>query len=182
MGIESWDIARKRRIAHFDLGFDMGAKGTLSDDAELFALAFRPNAGIEGSVEVRTTATNHLVKKFVNQPYVTAIAFSADRSLVAFVGGRTAKVWDLKNQIEVADVEADVGTNVIAFSPRNRYVAFGGPDGVVRVVRLTISDLYAEACRRLDHNLAEPEWKQIMGNDESYQPTCPGLAAQKKTE
>src|SRR5262249_4359034 len=76
IGIESWDIARKKRIAHFDLGFDMSAKGTLSQDAELFALAFRPNAGIEGSVEVRTTATNHLVKRFVNQPYITAIAFS----------------------------------------------------------------------------------------------------------
>jgi hypothetical protein len=34
--------------------------------------------------------------------------------------------------------------------------------------------------KRLDHNLAEPEWKQILGVSESYQPTCPGLSAQKK--
>jgi WD40 repeat protein len=170
LGVELWHFRRGERASRIEVGFDMGVSAmALSRDASLFAYA-----SLDGSVVAKRIADGRVLTAFLNQQNVNALAFSADSRYLAVLSD-SATVWDLETQQELAHIETESDSHLVAFSPHARYLLTASSAGRIRVAYLSLSDLYQEACLRVRRNLPVAEWKQYLGSNEPYVRTCPNL-------
>lgn len=166
--VELWEFARARRSSRLEIGFDMQITAVaLSRDARLFAFALS-----NGSVVVKRIADGSVLAEFLNQQDVHSLAFSADSRYLAVLSS-SVTVWNLDTHTEFSRIEAEPDSHVMAFSPHGRYLMTATSEGRIRVAYLSLSDLYQEACRRIERNFPVVEWKQYLGANEPYELTCP---------
>jgi WD40 repeat protein len=78
---------------------------------------------------------------------VLAVAFSPDDRLIATGGpGGALRLWDPRQQIEVANFEIGQSVGGLAFSPSGNELAYTTADGI-RLIDLRYYDAYLEAHR-----------------------------------
>jgi WD40 repeat protein len=109
---------------------------------------------------------------------VSSLAFSPDRATLA-AGGRDGAVRLWRVSAPDAVPEALRGqlapVTTVAFSPDGQTLAVGGDDGTVRVWSMNAERLAETVCQVVSRNLELDEWRQFMGADTPYRPTCPDL-------
>jgi WD40 repeat protein len=130
---------------------------------------------------------------------VNAVEFNLDGQVLATASrDKTARLWDRQGR-ELARLNHEEEVMAVVFSPNGQVLATASNDKTARLkhddkvysiifspdgqVLATASgkttqlwlrrqeDLIAEACRRLDRNLTETEWRQYLG-EEPYRKTC----------
>src|SRR5215212_244156 len=102
-------------------------------------------------------------------------SFSPDGGILAGVGpDNGVRLWDVTQPQAPPVVLTHVGTVwhwSIAFSPDERLLATIVEGQTVRLWRSTKS-LAELVCARVWRNLSDDEWRQFVGQDLSYDPTC----------
>lgn len=139
----------------------------LGDDADLVAV-------LDVERGRRLAALRHEAR-------VTDADFSPDGGFVVTSSvDRTVRVWDLADQVAVAQFSHDADVLAVRFSPDGKHVLSTGgrSDRTARLWLWRPADLIAEACARLSRNLTREEWAQYLGT-EGYRETCPATGGQR---
>jgi len=106
---------------------------TLTFSAELETEAAAEDAGPRpASVDVWTTANGRVRHSVVAEGPVTAVAFSPDSQILAWVSGTKVHVRDADSWEVRAMLQGDLKFKSVTFDPSGRLLATAGNDGVVR--------------------------------------------------
>ena len=106
---------------------------------------------------------------------ILSVAFSPDGRMFASAG-REIRLWDTETgQSRGAPLDGHVGGAIsLAFSPDGQTLASAHHDGVIRLWDIVTEEISVTACRRVNRNLTQEEWRKYLG-DEPYQRTCDDL-------
>jgi WD40 repeat protein len=113
----------------------------------------------------------------VHRASVTALRFEGSFLASASLDG-DVKLWPAKPEgLDAQPLVLEHGAWVwgLAFTPSGDTLISGGADRRVRAWPTRAQALADEACRRVNRNLTEAEWRLYV-TDLPYAPTCPGVA------
>jgi WD40 repeat protein len=159
----------------------------------VLAIAFSPDSrtlaagGLDGTVRLWQ------VGDAIGQPAVlpghgtgiSSMAFRPDGKVVAVGASRgLVQLWPLDKPDAAPIVLADTmdAIHAVAFDADGQAVAVGSGDGQVLVWTLDAERLSKLVCQVVERNLTLTEWRQFMGADTPYRPTCPDLPDGSQTE
>src|SRR5262249_49633389 len=109
---------------------------------------------------------------------VRAIAFSPDgRLLASGSDDGTVRLWDIVRRQPLGEPLKGHTAYVlsVAFSPDGKLLASGGLDGTLRLWDVDPASWGRRLCRLANRNLSMSEWRQYIGPNVPYRPTCPDL-------
>ena len=114
-----------------------------------------------------------------HERFITSLVFSPGSSWLASGSvDRTVGLWDLsdpdRGPVFLNGSTAEIFT--AAFSPDERFLLTNTYNGDARLWHLDVEDLKTLACEYAGRNLSPEEWEQYLGNRDSLQKTCEGLA------
>jgi WD40 repeat protein len=109
---------------------------------------------------------------------VNSVAFRKDGQMLASASAdKTIRLWNLEkpesNPFELQMHGQWVWS--VAFSPDGNFLASGGADQRMLLWVINIEILANRVCEVVKRNLTWEEWKEYIGEDISYQLTCPDL-------
>lgn len=115
------------------------------------------------------------------RPFTGAISVDEARTLI----NSTVRVWETSSGREIARMTHDNnfnnsvaipgGIRSVAFSPGGKWIVSADEVGYVIAWLYRPQDLIDYACKHLPRNFTLAEWEQYIGENISYQATCPNL-------
>lgn len=113
-----------------------------------------------------------------HQSAITAIDFSPqnDRLLTASRDG-TVRVWDIFDSKKFPIVLDDHNDWVMTacFDHTGDRIITGSKDKIIRVFNLDFEWMANRLCRYITRNMTTEEWQEYVGQNFSYESTCPNL-------
>ena len=133
---------------------------------------------VDGLVYVWNVRRGQTVAVCKGQPgAVTHVAFSQGGDLLASASWDNSVIlWDVDSHKLLATLDGHTDAVYdVAFSPDGKRLASASRDKTVILWDLDLDVLKAEACRTANRNLTCEEWRNYIGDDNSYHKTCKTL-------
>lgn len=110
---------------------------------------------------------------------VQSVVFSPDGRMLASASDDGAvRLWNVASRTIIGlPLPGHRGSaRSVAFSPDGKALASGGLDGRVILRDIDLDSWRTLACAVAGRNLSRQEWRQYVGTDPGYHPTCPTFA------
>lgn len=109
---------------------------------------------------------------------VFSVAFSPDGKTLA-VGRRdlTIQLWDVQHLTQNPRILRghEDWVRSVVFSPNGETLISGSSDQTLMLWIVRPETLAAIVCQKVWRNFTQEEWRQFVGRDMAYEPTCPNL-------
>ncbi|HSS20139.1 MAG TPA: NACHT and WD repeat domain-containing protein [Pyrinomonadaceae bacterium] len=161
---------------------------------EIRSLAFSPSGQIlaAGTSDRRIFLWNVAEGRQLDEPLikhtlpVTKLIFNADGAVLAS-GDNEGKIilWDVARRQPSGTIPTEIFEAFdLAFTPDGKSLAVARSamwDEVgaspLSLWDIDVTSWFREACSMANRNLTKSEWRQYMGSERPYHPTCPNVAA-----
>ncbi|MDJ0899955.1 MAG: hypothetical protein QNJ55_14210 [Xenococcus sp. MO_188.B8] len=163
-------------------------------NARVWSIAFSPNGqylasasddwtvrlwkNLDSKNPVHVTLKGH-------SAWVNSVVFSPDGKVLASGSfDRTIRLWQIDQinwkagRIDEAPIvleDHNQSVSSVAFTLEGKYLVSGSYDNTIRLWIAKTKDLADMVCQKVLRNLTRQEWQQFMGDDITYELTCPNL-------
>jgi WD40 repeat protein/uncharacterized caspase-like protein len=135
----------------------------------------------EPSAKIWDVVTAQELTSLTSEDGIASLQYSADGKYVLTSSSKgRASLWEASSGRALAWAPAAPDIKEVLLSPDGRYLAMTSAQGhgshlLYSLHAWQTEDLLQQACTRLRRNLTAEEWRENLGEAETYQKTCPAL-------